>query len=84
MLLPAAFKSAAEIAQNPRLHVERHTRRTTGDMLRTERVIPKMIDRIKTLFQDVPPLEGALGLGTADFASLMDGWPDEESGGKVR
>ncbi|MYC31759.1 MAG: type I-E CRISPR-associated endonuclease Cas1, partial [Chloroflexi bacterium] len=46
VLLPAAFKSAAEIAQNPRLHVERHTRRTTGDMLRTERVIPKMIDRI--------------------------------------
>ena len=57
VLLPAAFQAAGDIAQNPRLDVERHTRRTTGDLLRTERVIPKMIDRIKTLFQDVPPLE---------------------------
>ena len=56
-LLPAAFQAAGDIAKNPRLDVERHTRRTTGDLLRTERVIPKMIDRIKTLFQDVPPLE---------------------------
>ena len=57
VLLPAAFQAAGDIAKNPRLDVERHTRRTTGDLLRTERVIPKMIDRIKTLFQDVPPLE---------------------------
>ena len=57
VLLPAAFQAAGDIAQNPRLDVERHTRRTAGDLLRTERVIPKMIDRIKTLFQDVPPLE---------------------------
>ena len=57
VLLPAAFQSAADIVQNPRLDVERHTRRTTGDLLRSERVIPKMIDRIKTLFQDVSPLE---------------------------
>lgn len=57
ILLPAAFQAAGDIAKNPRLDVERHTRRTTGDLLRTERVIPKMIDRIKTLFQDVPPLE---------------------------
>ncbi len=67
-LLPAAFQSASDIAKNPRLNVERHTRRTTGDLLRTERVIPKMIDRIKTLFQDVPPLEGA------PAASSGDGW----------
>ena len=84
VLLPAAFKSASEIAQNPRLNVERHTRRTTGELLRAERVIPKMIDRIKTLFQDVPPSAGAPGFGTADFASLMDGWPDEESGEEAR
>ena len=61
ILLPAAFQAAGEIAKNPRLDVERHTRRTTGDLLRTERVISKMIDRIKTLFQDVPPLEGTPG-----------------------
>jgi len=57
VLLPAAFKSAREVMDNPRLDVERHTRRKTGDTLRTERVISKMIDRIKTMFQDVPPLE---------------------------
>ncbi|MCY4366208.1 MAG: type I-E CRISPR-associated endonuclease Cas1e [Chloroflexi bacterium] len=57
VLLPAAFKSAKEVIDNPRLEIERHTRKTTGEMLRTERVISKMIDRIKTLFQDVPPLE---------------------------
>ena len=58
VLLPAAFKSAADIARNPRLDIERHTRRATGEMLRTECVIPKMIDRIKELFEDMPPLEG--------------------------
>ena len=75
VLLPAAFKSAAEVAKNPRLPVERHTRRTTGELIRQERVIPKMIDRIKTLFQDVTPLE----VGPVADATLMDGWPDEEA-----
>ena len=57
VLLPAAFKSAKSVIENPTINIERHTRRTTGEMLRTERVIPKMIDRIKVLFQDVVPLE---------------------------
>jgi len=57
ILLPAAFQSAREVMDRPRLDIERHTRRTTGDLLRQERVISKMIDRIKTLFQDVEPLE---------------------------
>ena len=70
VLLPAAFQAAGDIAKNPRLNVERHTRRTTGELLRTERVIPKMIDRIKTLFQDVPPLE--IGGGGAAAAELWD------------
>ena len=60
VLLPAAFKSAKSVIENPTINIERHTRRTTGEMLRTERVIPKMIDRIKVLFQDVvPPEDGA-------------------------
>ena len=60
VLLPAAFKSATSVIENPTINIERHTRRTTGEMLRTERVIPKMIDRIKVLFQDVvPPEDGA-------------------------
>ena len=57
ILLPAAFQSAREVMDQPHLEIERHTRRTTGDLRRRERVIAKMIDRIKALFQDVPPLE---------------------------
>ena len=53
VLIPAAFQSARAVIDNPALDIERHTRRTTGEMLRTERVISKMIDRIKTLFDDV-------------------------------
>ena len=60
VLLPAAFKAARAVREDPRLDIERHTRRTTGEMLRTERVIPKMIDRIKALFQNVAPLQDAL------------------------
>ena len=57
ILLPAAFKSAKAVIDDPTLDIERHTRRTIGEMLRTEQVIPKMIDRIKMLFQDVEPSE---------------------------
>ena len=57
VLLPSAFKSARAVIRNPSLDVERHTRRTTGETLREERVIPKMIDRIKTLFQDISPTD---------------------------
>ena len=53
ILLPAAFQSARAVMDDPSLDVERHTRRTTGEMLRTERVISKMIDRIKAIFDDV-------------------------------
>ncbi len=60
ILLPAAFKAAKAVMDDPTLNIERHTRRTTGEMLRTERVIPKMIDRIKTLFEDVSLDEEAL------------------------
>ena len=57
ILLPAAFSSANAVTDNPYINIERHTRRTTGRMLRDEEVIPKMIDRIKALFQDVTPVE---------------------------
>lgn len=59
ILIPAAFKAARAALENPRIDIERHARRTTGRMLRDERVIPKMIDRIKTLFQDVAPTKTA-------------------------
>ena len=51
------FNRPGEVMDQPHLDIERHTRRTTGELLRKERVISKMIDRIKALFQDVPPLE---------------------------
>ena len=57
ILLPAALKSAKAVIEDPTLDIERHTRRTAGEMLRTEDVIPKMIDRIKSLFEDVTPVE---------------------------
>ena len=34
ILLPAAFQSAREVMDQPHLEIERHTRRTTGDLLR--------------------------------------------------
>ena len=54
VLVPAAFRSAKAVNDDPTLNIERVARRTTGEMLRTRRVIPKMIDRIKTLLQDNP------------------------------
>ena len=57
ILLPAALKSAKAVIEDPTLDIERHTRRTTGETLRTEGVIPKMIDRIKSIFEDVTPIE---------------------------
>lgn len=57
VLLPAAFQSAKAVMENPKLDIERQTRRTTGEMLRSQRVIPEMIDRIKRLFEDVAPVE---------------------------
>lgn len=52
VLLPAAFKSARAVIDKPTLDIERLTRRTTGNLLRNRQVIPKMIDRIKTLFKE--------------------------------
>ena len=72
ILLPAAFQSAREVMDQPHLDIERHTRRTTGDLLRKERVISKMIDRIKTLFQDVPPLEMGPDGPTDDWEAARD------------
>ena len=56
ILIPAAFRSAKAVMEDPTLDIERVTRRTTGETLRTQRVIPRMIDHIKTIFEDVAPL----------------------------
>ena len=70
VLLPAAFSSARAVIDNPSINIERHTRRATGRMLRDERVIPKMIDRIKALFQDAAPIGDAQA--DTDFAEEFD------------
>ena len=57
VLLPAAFKSAKAVMADPHLDIERHTRKTTGEMLRTQRVVSKMIDRIKKLFEGFDPVQ---------------------------
>ena len=57
VLLPAAFQSAKAVMENPKLDIERQTRRKTGEMLRSERVVSKMIDRIKKLFEDVDSVQ---------------------------
>ncbi len=65
VLLPAAFQSAKAVMENPKLDIERQTRRKTGEMLRSERVVSQMIDRIKKLFEDMDPVQksptGTLG-----------------------
>ena len=61
VLLPAAFKSARAALERPSINIERHTRRTTGQMMREERVIPKMIDRIKALFHNIETQEVTTG-----------------------
>lgn len=62
VLLPAAFKSAAAVMKNPSLNIERHTRQTTGETLRKERVIPKMIDHIKQIFHGIEAVESGAAL----------------------
>ena len=57
VLLPAAFKSAKAVMADPKLDIERQARRTAGEMLRSQRVVSKMIDRIKKLFEGVDPIE---------------------------
>ena len=57
VLLPTAFQSAKAVMENPKLDIERQTRRKTGEMLRSERVVSKMIDRIKKLFEDLDSVQ---------------------------
>ena len=66
ILLPAAFKSAGAVMKDPSLDIERHTRRTTGEMLRAEKVIAKMIDSIKVLFEDVAPFQDPSSVASSE------------------
>ena len=52
VLVPCAFRAAKEVMKKPYEDIERQTRRGTGATLRTQRTIPKMIGKIKELFED--------------------------------
>lgn len=51
--IPVAFRSARKAAKSGgRRNIERVTRRECGRTLQRERTVPKMIERIKALFED--------------------------------
>ncbi len=49
--IPCAFRAAKRVAERPFENIERTTRRMTGETLAREGIIPAMIDRIKSLFE---------------------------------
>lgn len=50
--LPAAFQGVRDCQQQPQIALERHVRRQCGRIFRRESIIPSMIDRIKSLFEE--------------------------------
>lgn len=52
VLMPSAFRVAKEAMRRPHESVERLARRETGAALRKGNTVPKMIARIKRLFED--------------------------------
>ena len=52
VMVPCAFRAAKRAAQQPGDNIERVTRRLTGETLVREKVIPAMIDRIKSLLDE--------------------------------
>ena len=55
--IPCAFRAAKRVAERPDENVERVSRRITGETLACEQVIPAMIERIKSLFEERPEQE---------------------------
>jgi CRISP-associated protein Cas1 len=52
LTVPCAFKAALAVQKRPAESIERMVRRTVGERLRRDQIIPAMIDRIKALFAD--------------------------------
>ncbi len=50
--IPCAFRAAKRVAERPDENIERLTRRLTGETLAREHVIPAMIERIRSLFEE--------------------------------
>lgn len=53
LTIPCAFKAALVVQKRPGESIERIARRTVGERLRRDHVIPAMIDRIKALFTEL-------------------------------
>ena len=51
--IPVAFRAAKRVTDSPGENIERVTRRECGRTLSRDRTIPKMIDRIKSLFEEI-------------------------------
>ena len=49
-----AFRAAKQVEERPDLSIERTTRRKIGRALADQNVIPAMIDRVNSLFEDTP------------------------------
>lgn len=49
--IPCAFRAAKRAADRPSENIERVTRRKIGEILRREKVVPGMIERIKALLE---------------------------------
>lgn len=49
--IPCAFKAVRRVSEHSSENIERTTRRLTGKALTDEKIIPKMIDRIKALIE---------------------------------
>lgn len=57
--IPVAFRSAQKVeSASGNLDIERVTRRECGRAFQRERVVPKMIERVKTLFDGRPDPDG--------------------------
>lgn len=55
--IPCAFRAAKRAAELQEVNIERMSRRLAGEALAREQVIPAMIDRIKSLFEERPSRE---------------------------
>lgn len=73
--IPAAFRAAKMAAARPHLSVERLARRGTGEALARGQVIPKMIERIKALFDP----DASAGTGALPRARVQDSTASTET-----
>ncbi len=84
--IPCAFKAAALAERRPAEQLERLTRRMTGERLRRDGVIPRLIDRIKTILAeptaDELAVPGRRPVRQAGGSEPSDGSPGNDTAGQ--